>query len=40
MEVVDGGAVVLEHGETWMVGDEFGYGRWWLWLRKCRTRKS
>lgn len=27
MEVVDGGAVVLEHGETWMVGDEFGYGR-------------
>jgi len=29
VEVVDGGAVVLEHGETWVVGDEFGYGRWW-----------
>lgn len=25
MEVFEGGAVVLEHGETWLVRDEFGY---------------
>jgi hypothetical protein len=32
VEVFDGCAVILEHGETWVGGDEFGYGRWqWWW---------
>jgi hypothetical protein len=33
--------VILEHGKTWVGGDEFGYGRWqwwwWWWLRKWWT---
>lgn len=28
LEVFHGGAVVLEHGEAWLVRDELGYGGW------------
>ena len=26
---------LYDHDVVASVGDEFGYGRWWLWLRKC-----